>query len=292
MTNGLFTAPLVAALAALALGPAFTTDPLPALTPTPTARSGCAENPGNGNWLTVTLANGSKNLCGVISEYDIRDPRPTDSSNWTALDALAAEIAARDCYKWLEIATAEDPTGTHYSCEGVRPGSTMTLLYVNTPDGERVEVEVPPIWLTASDLRSLPIDAGEVWVNGWSGEWLIHFPMPVAATASEHVVTTQVLGIPVEVKVTPLAYAWDGGPGSTPLTTTDPGSDTPGEASVELVWEDVRAEAAVDVTTQWRGEFRVAGTTVWLPINGTTTTTATSQPFDIIEAPARLIANP
>jgi len=252
----------------------------------------CIPDSGSKSRLIAGLGEGSVNLCAAKNSGKHKAPSATDKPNWTALDALAAEIAARDCYKWLEIATAEDPTGTHYSCEGVRPGSTMTLLYVNTPDGERVEVEVPPIWLTASDLRSLPIDAGEVWVNGWSGEWLIHFPMPVAATASEHVVTTQVLGIPVEVKVTPLAYAWDGGPGSTPLTTTDPGSDIPGEASVELVWEDVRAEAAVDVTTQWRGEFRVAGTTVWLPINGTTTTTATSQPFDIIEAPARLIANP
>nr|NLD40848.1 hypothetical protein [Actinomycetales bacterium] len=165
-------------------------------------------------------------------------------------------------------------------------------IYRDPSTGELVELDDPiEIYLTQSQLQSLPIETGAVHVAGWSGQWLIHYPMPVHSDAAAHTLTTTVLGVPVEVRVTPVEFRWDYGHDVEPLVTSVAGAAYPDHV-VEAAWTTAGEGRTVTATTQWQGEFRVQGFDTWLPVNGTASTTTVSDPVEVIEAPARLVPNP
>lgn len=122
--------------------------------------------------------------------------------------------------------------------------------------------------------------------NGWT---IVHFDTIVHTTDQPQNLTTELLGIPVEIRATPAEYTWDFGDGET-LTTTDPGKPHPDQT---LVHQYTALETyEITLTTTWTGQFRIAGTSAWTNIDGTATTTDTTDPLDVVELRPRLVTDP
>ena len=84
----------------------------------------------------------------------------------------------------------------------------------------------------------------------------------------------------------PTAFDWSFGDGSR-VNTTDPGKAWPHQ-TVEHTYEKL-GTAKVSVTATWTGRYRVAGTKQWRDVDGTAATTATSDPFQIVERRSVLV---
>lgn len=156
------------------------------------------------------------------------------------------------------------------------------------PDAPEPEPEPEPIVVTVEDLQSLPIDPGGLNVQPGRG-WVLVNKETIAYTgATEQYLRTHVLGTPVEVHVVPIDHTWDWGDG-TVTTTEDPGAPYP-EHSVFHTYTQAGDSRQITVTTRWIGEFQVAGSGPWLPVEGLATTTVTSEPFEVREADTYLTA--
>lgn len=172
-------------------------------------------------------------------------------------------------------------------------GIIINRVRVNIPlhTGGTVPAPAAPdpaaIVITQHDLQSLPIHAGTISLQPDSGRTLIHLPVIAYSDATTHDLTTTILDTPVTVRVTPLTYTWDFGAGIPPFTTTDPGRPYPNH-TVSATYRHVAENLTVNATITWAGEYHLNNTGPWLPIDGTATTTITSQPFNTHEAPARL----
>lgn len=208
------------------------------------------------------------------------------------LPTAASTEALRDCGVLYGMATSGNPWASSLSCTPVADNGTLlagVVTFVDTRTGEVVEAPEPvEIIVTASDLQSLPINAGSVTIQPDTAHMLINQPLIAHTDAVTHTLSTVILGVPVDVRVTPLDYTWDFGNGEAPLVTTEPGGPYP-DFTVSGAYTDLTTDNTVTLTTRWTGEFQVAGAGPWLPVSGTATTTATSRPFDIYEAPARLL---
>lgn len=156
-----------------------------------------------------------------------------------------------------------------------------------TPDGD--EDAIVPIVVSASDLQSLPILTGGINVQPPGGRALINTEVLAHSTARQHVLTTTVMGTPVEVRLTPVRWTWQfTGQDHDPFTTDHPGAPYP-DMSVQAIYTRVGQDRTVTATTTWMGEYRVfAGP--WLLVQGNAATTVTSAPFETTEAPTRLVA--
>ncbi|WP_162175490.1 PKD domain-containing protein [Paraoerskovia marina] len=125
--------------------------------------------------------------------------------------------------------------------------------------------------------------------NGWT---IVHFDTIVHTenpdTAAQET-TTELLGIPVQIRAQPTEYTWDFGDGTT-QTTTDPGKPYP-DHTITHQYTDLQTYT-ITLTTQWTGQYRIAGATTWTDVPGTATTTSTSNPLDVLELTPRLVTDP
>ena len=91
-------------------------------------------------------------------------------------------------------------------------------------------------------------------------------PTNVFASSTEPVVlTTTVLGQPVQVRATPARWSWDFGDGTVVGPTTDPGAAYPALTNTHAYAE--RGDYEIVMTTHYTGEFSLDGAT-WYPIQG------------------------
>ncbi|MBX9245513.1 PKD domain-containing protein [Actinotalea ferrariae] len=143
---------------------------------------------------------------------------------------------------------------------------------------------------TAEDFRRLPLAPAQVTLQPAASTVLINIPTITMAAAPEQLLTTDLLGFPVEVRAVAATYTWDYGDGSAPLVTTSPGRPYPNH--------DVHHSYArpgtytITLTTTWTGEYRFAGTSAWTPVDGTATTVSTVPPITAMEARSTLVAEP
>ncbi|MFZ2428995.1 MAG: hypothetical protein WAW71_12710 [Propioniciclava sp.] len=150
----------------------------------------------------------------------------------------------------------------------------------------------PPVVVTATDLQSLPIVRGEVLVQPPGGRALIHVEVIGYSTAQSHVLAAVVMGTPVQVRLTPVRWDWNfEGDDTGPFTTDHPGGPYP-NMSVHGWYTATGDGRTVTSTITWMGEYRVGGAGPWLLVAGNATTTVTSAPFETIDAPVRLVAEP
>lgn len=150
--------------------------------------------------------------------------------------------------------------------------------------GEEPRREV--ISISREDVQSLLVHSGTVIVQPDQPWVLVNTDTVVMTDATEHVLSTQVLGLDVDVRVSPALYTWDFGDGSPPLTTTDPGRAWP-DHTVSHVYR-APTTAAISLRTEWDAVFRVEGTDVWVPVTGRAVTTAATDPIDVVTATPRL----
>ena len=120
--------------------------------------------------------------------------------------------------------------------------------------------------LSLADFQRLPLPAGTSTVEPPGGYVLVTMPTNVFASSTEPVVlTTTVLGQPVQVRATPARWSWDFGDGTVVGPTTDPGAAYPALTNTHAYAE--RGDYEIVMTTHYTGEFSLDGAT-WYPIQG------------------------
>ena len=139
--------------------------------------------------------------------------------------------------------------------------------------------------LTVEDFRRLPLTPPPLTIQPARAEHLVNMPTIVYTTPAQQLLTTTLLGYPVEVEATPTTYTWDFGD-TTTVTTTSPGRPYPNH---DIAHPYARPGTyTITLTTTWTGRYRLAGTTTWSTVTGTATTT-TSAPITAVEAPTHLV---
>ncbi|WP_146819169.1 PKD domain-containing protein [Actinotalea fermentans] len=140
--------------------------------------------------------------------------------------------------------------------------------------------------LTAEDFRRLPLAPAPLTIQPNRTQHLVNLPTIVYTTSATQLLTTTLLGYPLEVEATPTTYTWDFGDGTT-LTTTSPGHPYPHHDIAHPYPQP--GTYTITLTTTLTGRYRLTGTTTWTPITGTATTTTTAPPITTTEAPTHLV---
>jgi hypothetical protein len=143
--------------------------------------------------------------------------------------------------------------------------------------------------LTVTDFRRLPLAPSVLNIQPARPQVLVNMPTIVYTEPTTQTFTTTLLGYPVEVEATPTTFTWDFGDDTDPITTTSPGHPYPDH---DIAQPYTRAGTyTITLTTTHTGRYRMAGTTPWLAVAGTATTTTLSGPIEAIEAPTHLVAD-
>lgn len=123
-----------------------------------------------------------------------------------------------------------------------------------------------------------------------NGDWaLVNMDFIVYTDPSPQTLTTELFGVEIAVRSTPVHYEWDFGDGAT-LSTSDAGSAYP-DHTVTHVYSQASDGVVVNLTTSWRGEFQIAGSDTWIPIAGLATTTSSTAPIEIVAMDVHLVPN-
>ena len=141
---------------------------------------------------------------------------------------------------------------------------------------------------TAEDFRRLPLTPPALTIQPNRAEVLVNMATITWTDPTPQLLVTDLLGYTVEVQATPTSYTWDYGDGSPPLVTTSPGHPWPDHDVAHTYARP--GTFTITLTTTLTGTYRMAGTTTWLPVTGTATTTTTSPPITAVDAPSRLVA--
>lgn len=84
---------------------------------------------------------------------------------------------------------------------------------------------------------------------------LVNAPTIVYLDPAEQQVTTQINGIQIQIRATPILFEWDFGDDSDPILTQDPGSPYPNHS---VFYEYPKAgEYTVTLTTAWQGQWSI-----------------------------------
>lgn len=248
-----------------------------------------AELPGgNGEWSGPTANWGS----GTVQVSGIRQIWETPATQQVALIDPTAPVTIDDCSVFLAYGSPDDPT--IIDCVGVEIRAAdfempTAPYFLVSATGEVIDRADLPVVVTLAEFRSLPIEGGTLGMQPAAAEVLVNIETVAWSTARTHVLGTTILGTPVQVRATPVEWAWNFGAGTEPFVTTTPGGPYP-NLDVSRIYGRTSTAQTIGLTITWAGEYRVNGAGPWLPIAGTTTTSATSPSFDVVEAPARLVA--
>jgi len=139
-------------------------------------------------------------------------------------------------------------------------------------------------------FAEMTITAPPVTVIDGRGWTFVQIDTIVYSNDTPQTLTTTVGGTPVEIRATPVEWRWDFGDKTKPLTTTKPGGPYP-DKTVTHVYTRLDIYQ-VTLTTTWQGQWRLVGETTWRDVDGTNTTTSTSDPFTTHEIRTRLVTPP
>lgn|SRR5690625_2714847 len=158
-------------------------------------------------------------------------------------------------------------------------------------EGEEADAESavePPqlIIVTREDVQSLIVQPGKLIVQPDRPWVLVNTETVVMTDAAEHIVGTEVLGLDVDVRVTPVLFTWDFGDGSVPVSGSDPGAPWPNHTVAHSYRQE--GTAVISLRTEWDAAFRVEGTSTWLPVAGRAVTAQTAHPIQVVTASPRL----
>lgn len=173
-------------------------------------------------------------------------------------------------------------------CSGVPPGE-WTPWFENQ-EGEDAEQtgETPGelIVVSREDVQTLIVNPGNLIVQPDRSWVLVNADTIVMTDASEHILSTRVLDLDIDVRVTPVLFTWGFGDGSAPVTGTDPGAPWP-DHTVSHVYGSP-GSVSISLRTEWDAAFRVEGTSTWIPVTGRAVTTQSTDPIEVVTATPRL----
>ncbi|MFI8525148.1 hypothetical protein ACIGB8_11905 [Promicromonospora sukumoe] len=149
----------------------------------------------------------------------------------------------------------------------------------------RQQIDLPAA--AARAFQEMQIAPSEVNVQPPDGWTLVNVDTIAFTDRKPRTVSTELFGIPVEIRAVASSYSWDFGDGTLPLSTTDPGAPYPAYTIAHAYVEP--GSATISLTTTWGGQFRLAGEPTWRDVPGEATTTSASGSLEILEARARLV---
>jgi hypothetical protein len=237
------------------------------------------------------------------------------AQNASSLIAESAAVAAAERTtehsRELLCGTAEaDSSRLNATCTGYADGTPIRPCEAGDP--------LPPVWrrtretpadpwprwtlalgwtcpedampeLTVTDFRRLPLAPSVLNIQPARPQVLVNMPTIVYTEPTTQTFTTTLLGYPVEVEATPTTFTWDFGDDTDPITTTSPGHPYPDHDIAQPYTHP--GTYTITLTTTHAGRYRMAGTTPWLDVAGTATTTTLSGPIEAIEIRSHLVAD-
>lgn len=139
-------------------------------------------------------------------------------------------------------------------------------------------------------FQSLPVEASPITYQP-DGDWAaVNMDFIVYTDNDQQLLDTTILDIPVAFQLTPSHWTWDFGDGSPAVPASRPGAPYPNH-TISHVYSSATDGVTVSLTTLWTGQFQIAGTGDWYPVNGFVTTTATAGPVEIVAFDVHLVPN-
>ena len=173
-------------------------------------------------------------------------------------------------------------------CSGVPPGE-WTPWFENQEGEDAEQTDETPgelIVVSREDVQTLIVNPGNLIVQPDRSWVLVNADTIVMTDASEHILSTRVLDLDIDVRVTPVLFTWGFGDGSAPVTGTDPGAPWP-DHTVSHVYGSPGA-VSISLRTEWDAAFRVEGTSTWIPVTGRAVTIQSTDPIEVVTATPRL----
>lgn len=130
--------------------------------------------------------------------------------------------------------------------------------------GEGGSVPIPVV--TSEDFQSFEIAHSDLY--SWPDAWAVtNRRTAFWADSAVRYIDLELLGIPVQVRATPVAFDWDFGDGTTTRTKSSGSKPrTVQDAQIHHTYEEP-GEVSVNLTTYYTGMYSVAGGD-WLIIEG------------------------
>lgn len=141
-----------------------------------------------------------------------------------------------------------------------------------------------------TEFRRLPLVSGGIVIQPATGATLVNVDTIVLTDPAAQTFATSVLGIPISVRASPVRFAWTFGDGTAPLVTAEPGAPWPAPTVTHRYTQ--AGVRTISLSTEWAGEFQVAGAGAWQPIAGVATTTVSAPPLEVRSAANSLVAGP
>lgn len=187
--------------------------------------------------------------CGVLEDVSCYDPETRESTYvWPPVDD--------------DDATEED--------DGVAP-VVVTGAQVATAVREYARVQISP--------APVIIQPEQDW-------HLVNLPVIVRTEPNVQEFSTELLGLPVDIRAEPVSYSWDFGDGSPVLNTADVGAPYP-DQTIEHAYTEA-GEYQITMVAYWSGSFRVGGGP-WIDIDGLGVTSSTTPVLDLQTRTTRLV---
>ncbi|MFV0461130.1 MAG: PKD domain-containing protein [Actinomycetales bacterium] len=206
------------------------------------------------------------------------DCEPNSPSQNSVSDC--AEIAGLCSPGLLRVRVFEAPLGTALGGDWTRTSSAC----VSPAEAHLGEVVIPQ--LSGRELRRLPIPAGETVLEPGNGYALVNLPTNVyRRDTGVTVIRTTVMGLPLVVRATPIAYTWDYGDGASRGPTQDPGAPYPNLTTAHTYSRPGSYE--VRLSTTYSAEFSV-NNGAFQPVPGTTQVTSPPVAVEVLSGRAHL----
>lgn len=139
-------------------------------------------------------------------------------------------------------------------------------------------------------FQSLPVAPSPISYQP-DGDWAaVNMDFIVYTDTAEQVLSTTILDVPVTFRLTPSHWTWDFGDGSPATPSSSPGAAYPNQ-TISHVYSSASDGVTVSLTTLWSGQFQIAGSGDWYPVDGFVTTTASTAPIEIVAFDVHLVPN-
>jgi hypothetical protein len=226
---------------------------------------------------------------------------PTDTVYWRANPALCllsdltgfvTELAA-SCTEGEQLAYEAPECPDGYALPALFRAERLPSGNLSTAQLVSEATCVTPADLAAAAAQafaSLPIEPSPLHVQPPDGWTLINVDTITYTEDVPQDFETELLGVPVTIRAVPSTFAWNFDDGTAPLVTEHPGAPYP-DHTVGHTYS-APGEVTIGLTTTWRGQFQITGTSTWTDVPGEATTSTTSPTITVHEARTRLVEDP
>ncbi|QIK83673.1 hypothetical protein [Sanguibacter sp. HDW7] len=131
------------------------------------------------------------------------------------------------------------------------------------------------------EMARLKVDAAPALIAPVTEWFAVQTPLTVYTRAATQRFEVSLVGSRVQIEVVPEVFSWDFGDGSAPLVTTERGAPYPDQTLTHTFTK--KGSRTVELTTEWRGRFRVVGEDSWREVDGRARTRHAAAPVEVRE---------